>query len=247
MLFKLFTLFSMITLTQGASVREIGPSYVTRRHHHYGGSIGGGGSGGWGGSSGGGGSGGCGGWQDLLSGQTVTVTVTETPVYSTSTDEPSVTDDTVSTTDGESSGGDDSTDLNSQEHCLFLFNEFRKSLNLPLFESATQEQIDCANKAAVYDAQAGYHASFYNQMCNLGGQGGSPASQCECMKNTGFDLPTADPNDPLKTCLNAYIAEETLGAYPQLNKGHYRVITGDFKYLACGTDDNGFYTHNFYN
>ena len=231
MLFKLFTLFSMVVLTQGASVRETGPSYVTRRHHHYGGGVGGGG---WGGSD----SGGCGGWQDLLSGQTVTVTVTETPVYSTSTDEPIVTDDTVSTTDG----GDDSTDLNSQEHCLFLFNEFRKSVNLPPFESATQEQIDCADKAAAYDAQAGYHASFYASMCS------GAASQCECMKNTGFDLPTADPNDPLKTCLNAYIAEETLGAYPQLNKGHYRVITStNFKYLACGTNGDGFYTHNFYN
>lgn len=233
MLFKLFTLFSMVVLTQGASVRETGPSYVTRRHHHYGGNVGGSGSGG------------CGGWQDLLSGQTITVTVTETPpVY---TDEPIVTDDSVSTTDDVESG-DDSTDLNSQEHCLYLFNEMRKSQNLPLFESATQEQIDCANKAAAYDAQAGYHASFYNQMCNLGGEGGSPASQCECMKNVGlYDLPNADPNDPLKNCINAYIAEYTLGLYPQENLGHWKIITGNFKYVACGTDGNGFYTHNFYN
>lgn len=251
MLFKLFTLFSMVVLTQGASVREIGPSYVTRRHHHYGGNVGGGGSGGWGGS--GGGSGGCGGWQDLLSGQTVTVTVTETPVYSTSTDEPIVTDDSVSTTDGESvsttdgGSGDDSADLNSQEHCLYLFNEMRKSQNLPLFESATQEQIDCADNAAAYDAQAGYHASFYNQMCNLGGQGGSPASQCACMKNVGlYDLPNADPNDPLKNCINAYIAEYTLGFYPQENLGHWKIITGNFRSVACGTDGNGFYVHNFY-
>jgi hypothetical protein len=166
-------------------------------------------------------------------GQTVTVTVTETVTVT-----PTETSDSTETTTDSSN---DSSDLNSQEHCLYLFNEFRKSQNLPLFESATQDQIDCADKAAVYDAQAGYHASFYNQMCT------GAESQCECMKFTGFDLPTADPNDPLKTCLNAYIAEETLGAYPQLNKGHYKVITGNFKYLACGTNGDGFYTHNFYN
>ena len=242
MLFKLFTLFSMVVLAQGASVREIGPSYVTRRHHHYGGGGSGSGCGGGNGGSGGG-------WQGLLSGQTVTVTVTETPVYSTSTDEPTVTDE--STTD--SGSGDDSTDLNSQEHCLYLFNEMRKSQNLPLFESATQEQIDCADKAAAYDAQAGYHASFYNQMCggtNNGGSvpGDSPASQCECQKNVGlYDLPNADPNDPLKNCINAYIAEYTLGFYPEQQLGHWKIITNpSFKYVACGTDNNGFYTHNFY-
>lgn len=210
MLFKLFTLFSMAVLTRGASVHETGPSHVSHRYHY-------GGNSGWD-------------LQKMLGGgssKTVTVTVTKTSVCKSTT-----------TTAVESAG--DTKDLNSQEHCLYLFNKMRKSQNLPLFESATQEQIDCANKAAVYDAQAGYHASF-GRMCT------GAASQCECMKNVGMNLPNADPNDPLKNCIEAYIAEHTLNMWPELRKGHWLIITNpSFKYVACGTDGNGFYTHNFY-
>lgn len=134
------------------------------------------------------------------------------------------------------------TDLNSEEHCLDLFNTFRASLGLAPFKAATVEQIDCANKAAKYDAVQGYHASFYGGLCP------GAVSECECQKNVGlYDLPNSDPADPLKNCINAYIAEKTLGLYPQENLGHYRIITGNYQYLACGTDNNGFYTHNFYN
>jgi hypothetical protein len=53
----------------------------------------------------------------------------------------------------------------------------------------------------------------------------------------------------LENCINAYISEGppgTQGAYPEQNHGHWNIIVGDFKYVACGTDGNGFYTHNFY-
>ena len=229
MLFKLFTLFSMFALctSTSESERQRQCSSVSK----YGGSGYGDGSGS--------------GYGMGILGQTVTVTVTETvtvtPTGDVSTESPTETSTDTSTETSTSSTSGDSKDLNSQKHCLYLFNKLRKSQNLPLFKSATQAEIDCADKAAAYDAQAGYHSSFYASVC----QGAS--AQCECQKNSGFDLPTADPNDPLKTCINAYIAEHTLGAYPQENQGQWRIITGDFKYVACGTDGNGFYTHNFYN
>ncbi len=161
-----------------------------------------------------------------------TVTVTET-VCEDSTD-------TSDTTPTDSTDTTDSADLDSQEHCLKLFNDVRKSQNLPLFESATQSQITCADQAAVYDAQHGYHASFYQGMC-------SPRSQCECMKNVGLGIEGSVPGDPLQNCVAAYVAEYQYGLYPQENLGHWKIITDpQYKKIACGTDHNGFYTHNFY-
>lgn len=161
-----------------------------------------------------------------LLGQTITVTKTITTPCPTG----------INTT----SDSSDSSDLNSQQHCLYLFNKMRKFQNLPLFNSATQDEIKCANNAAAYDAIAGYHSSFYGGMCK------GVSAQCECLPNVGVNLPNADPTDPLKNCINAYIAEYTLGMYPQERLGHWKIITGNFKYVACGTNKKGFYTHNFY-
>lgn len=164
-----------------------------------------------------------------------TVTVTETVCEDTDSSKPTDTSDSADSTDSS-----DSADLDSQEHCLKLFNDVRKSQNLPLFESATQSQITCADQAAVYDAQHGYHASFYQGMC-------SPSSQCECMKNVGLGIEGSVPGDPLQNCIMAYVAEFSQGLYPEQNLGHWKIITSEkFSKVACGTDHNGFYTHNFY-
>lgn len=165
--------------------------------------------------------------------QTVTVTVTQQCAIPTQTIESVI----EKLSKGKDKG--DSKDLNSQKHCLYLFNKLRSSQNLPLLQSAPQSEIDCANRAAVYDASAGYHASFGIRMC--------PASaQCECQKTVGLGLPGSVDGDPLQNCINAYIAEYTQGLYPQENLGHWKIITGNFKYVACGTNGDGFYTHNFY-
>lgn len=214
MIFKLFTLFNVFALIKGTSVGgESSPSYITRRSHHQHQHN-------------------DNGLAHLFTRKTITVTKT---ITETQTCEP--TDDF---TDTPTELPTDSSDLNSQEHCLYIFNEFRKSVNLPPFESATQEQIDCADKAAEYDAKAGYHASFRSGLC-------SPQSQCECLPSVGIGIKDSVSGDPLQNCINAYIAEYTQGLWPELNLGHYRIITGNFKYVACGTDGNGFYTHNFYN
>jgi hypothetical protein len=133
----------------------------------------------------------------------------------------------------------DSKDLDSQEHCLYLLNKLRNSQNLPLLKSAPQSEIDCANRAAIYDASAGYHASFGIRMC-------AASSQCECKKTVGQGIPGSVTGDPLQNCINAYIAEYTQGLYPQENLGHWKIITGNYKSVACGTNGDGFYTHNFY-
>jgi hypothetical protein len=124
---------------------------------------------------------------------------------------------------------------NSVANCLTIFNKFRSSQNLPPFQSASQLEIDCANKAAVNDARMGYHNSFYNRMCP------NARGQCECMRGVN--------GGGLENCINAYISEGppgTIGQFPEQNHGHWLIITGNFKYVACGTDGNGFYTHNFY-
>jgi len=216
MLFKLFTLFSMLTLGLNAASVD--------KRHYYGSHVQQPWNYGYGG----------------LLGQTVTVTLTETQ-HCTSPPTPTETKDKEkdkSTDDDD----DDSDDLDSQEHCLYLFNQLRKSQNLPLFESATDKQIACADKAAAYDASAGYHASFYGRICP------GNFAQVECMKNVGIDLPNFRPEDPLYNCIEAYIAEYTLGKYPQEGLGHWKIITDPkFRSVACGTDGNGFYTHNLYN
>lgn len=186
-------------------------SSITRRHKH---------NNYWGGGGGG-------------SVPTVTVTVTQQC--------PTPTPTIQTIIDQLSKGKDkDSKDLDSQEHCLYLFNQLRKSQNLPLLKSAPQSEIDCANKAAVYDASAGYHASIGIRMCP------AASSQCECQKTVGMGIPGSVAGDPLQNCINAYIAEYTQGLYPQENLGHWKIITGNYNYVACGTDGNGFYTHNFY-
>lgn len=127
-------------------------------------------------------------------------------------------------------GGSDSV-----ANCLAIFNKFRASQNLPSFQSASQSEVDCANKAAAYDARMGYHSSFYSRMCP------NARGQCECMPGVN--------GGGLENCINAYISEGppgTQGQYPEQNHGHFKLITGDFQYVACGTDGNGFYTHNFY-
>lgn len=123
-----------------------------------------------------------------------------------------------------------------QDECLRLFNNFRRSINLPLFESAPQSEIECANRAAINDAKIGYHHSFLTlRMCP------NARSQCECMKGVN--------GGGLENCIKAYISEGppgTIGMYPEQNHGHYKIISGNFKQVACGTDNNGFFTHNFY-
>jgi hypothetical protein len=167
-----------------------------------------------------------------LLGQTVTVTETHA-----CTIPPTPTE-----TSSHSSSGGDSKDLNSQKHCLHLFNKFRKSQNLPLFKSATKEQIACADKLAVYDAAHGYHVGFYLGLCP------GAASSCECVNGVGVGIPESVPGDPLQNCIQAYIDEHTYGLYSSEHEGHYLIIKNpQFRSVACGTDHNGFYTHNFYN
>jgi hypothetical protein len=120
-----------------------------------------------------------------------------------------------------------------------MINNFRKTLNLKPLVAATQEQIDCANKSAINDAKNGYHDSVQKRMCNI-------SSQCECRKGVRGKDRTATG---LQACINAYIDEGppgTVGLFPETNHGHYKIITGDFKSVACGTDGDGFFTHNFF-
>lgn len=206
----LYKLFSTIIFI----IPSILGSSITRRHrHNY-----------WGG----------GGDYQQQGGATVTVTVTQecaTPI-------PTI-QNIIDQLNNSGKDKGDSKDLNSQKHCLYLFNKLRSSQNLPLLKSAPQSEIDCANRAAIYDASAGYHASFGIQMC-------AASSQCECQKTVGMGIAGSVPGDPLQNCINAYIAEYTQGLYPQENLGHWKIITGNYKYVACGTNGDGFYTHNFY-
>lgn len=131
---------------------------------------------------------------------------------------------------------DDNDDvIDSQTECLSYFNKFRASQNLPPLKRASDENIECANRAAVNDAQKGYHNSFYSRMCPYA------KTQNECMNGVN--------GGGLKNCIDAYISEGppgTQGAYPEQNHGHWIAMTGNWQYVACGTDNNGFFTHNFY-
>lgn len=124
----------------------------------------------------------------------------------------------------------------SQRECLKYFNDFRKSIGVPTLKPAPESYIDCANRAAINDAARGYHNSFYSRMCTYA------RAQCECMKGVH--------GGGLKNCIDAYISEGppgTIGQYPQENHGHYKIISSpDFTHVACGTDNDGFFTHNFY-
>lgn len=103
--------------------------------------------------------------------------------------------------------------------CLKLVNDFRASLGLQPLVSATQQQIQCANNDAKNDLVRGFHNSF--GQC-------SERGQCECNGYRTIDQ-----------CINAYISEGPGG-------GHYEILKGRYTSLACGTDGNTFYTHNFY-
>lgn len=103
--------------------------------------------------------------------------------------------------------------------CLKLVNDFRASLGLQPLVQATVQQIQCANNSAKNDLLRGYHNSF--------GQCGE-RGQCECNGYRTIDQ-----------CINAYISEGPGG-------GHYEILKGRYTSLACGTDGNTFYTHNFY-
>lgn len=127
-----------------------------------------------------------------------------------------------------------------QQTCVDLLNKFRKSQNLSQLVSAPQSDIDCANKASKYDAVNGYHSSFYGKQCP------TARAQAQCQK--GVRSQSLGGNTPLESCINAYIAEGppgTVGEYPSQNHGHWNIITGNYTKVACGTDGNGFFTHNF--
>lgn len=111
------------------------------------------------------------------------------------------------------------TDDSYTSRCLKLVNDFRKSLGLQPLVSASYQQIQCANNSAKNDLLRGYHNSF--GQCNERGQ-------CECNGYRTIDQ-----------CINAYISEGPGG-------GHYEILKGRYTSLACGTDGNTFYTHNFY-
>lgn len=106
--------------------------------------------------------------------------------------------------------------------CLTLLNQFRQSKGLAPLVAASATQQTCANSSAVNDAARGYHNSY--------GKCGERA-QCECSKGVG--------GGGIAGCINAYIGEGPSG-------GHYNIISGNYKSVACGTDGNGFFTHNFY-
>lgn len=103
--------------------------------------------------------------------------------------------------------------------CLKLVNDFRASLGLQPLVQASSQQIQCANNSAKNDLLRGYHNSF--GQC-------SERGQCECNGYRSIDQ-----------CIAAYISEGPGG-------GHYEILKGRYTSLACGTDGNTFYTHNFY-
>jgi hypothetical protein len=104
--------------------------------------------------------------------------------------------------------------------CVSLINKFRTSQGVAPLTAATSQQIQCANNAAKNDLVRGYHNSF--GQC-------SERGQCEC---NGYRT--------LDQCINAYISEGPGG-------GHYEIIkSSQYTSVACGTDGNTFYTHNFY-
>lgn len=111
------------------------------------------------------------------------------------------------------------TDDSYTSRCLKLVNDFRASLGLQPLVSASPQQIQCANNSAKNDLLRGYHNSF--GQC-------SERGQCECNGYRTIDQ-----------CINAYISEGPGG-------GHYEILKGRYTSLACGTDGNTFYTHNFY-
>jgi len=90
---------------------------------------------------------------------------------------------------------------------------------LSKLKSANSQQIQCANNAAINDKIKGFHNSFgkcYEK------------AQCEC-----------NGQSTVKQCIDAYISEGPGG-------GHYEILKGPYNSVACGTDGNRFYTHNFY-
>lgn len=106
--------------------------------------------------------------------------------------------------------------------CVDLINNFRSSLGLAKLKPATASQNQCADDSAVNDRTYGFHNSFRTGKCP-GARG-----QCEC-----------NGQSTLKQCIDAYISEGPGG-------GHFEILRGRYTSVACGTDGNRFYTHNFY-
>lgn len=104
--------------------------------------------------------------------------------------------------------------------CVDLINAFRSSLGLAKLKPATASQNQCADDSAVNDRTYGFH----NSMGKCPGVRG----QCEC-----------NGQSTVAQCINAYILEGPGG-------GHYNILRGAYTSVACGTDGNRFYTHNFY-
>ncbi len=118
---------------------------------------------------------------------------------------------------------------------VFLINAFRQKQGVPALTAATEAQTTCSNSSAVNDAAKGYHNSFGK--CGEKGQ-------CECSKGVGGGGGGIGGGGnqalALANCVAAYIAEGPGG-------GHYEILKGsNYKSVACGTDGNGFFTHNFF-
>lgn len=110
--------------------------------------------------------------------------------------------------------------------CVAMINCYRAKEGKPPLLPATEDENACANKSAAYDAaQGGFHASFKTKLCP------TASSQCECR---GMDV---------ARCTRTYYNEKFTG---EQNQGHYKIMMGDFKRVACGSDGKGFLTHNFY-
>ncbi len=111
--------------------------------------------------------------------------------------------------------------------CLSLINAFRQKQGVPALTAATDAQTTCSNSSAVNDAAKGYHNSFGK--CGEKGQ-------CECSRG----VRSKAGETGLSGCVGAYIDEGPGG-------GHYEILKGaNYKSVACGTDGNGFFTHNFF-
>lgn len=106
--------------------------------------------------------------------------------------------------------------------CVDLINAFRSSLGLAKLKPATASQNQCADDSAVNDRMYGYHNSFSLRKCP------GVRGQCQC-----------NGQSTLKQCIDAYISEGPGG-------GHFEILRGAYTSVACGTDGNRFYTHNFY-
>lgn len=151
---------------------------------------------------------------------------TATPSTTTTTTVPTDTTTTTTTTTTPTTGGGGGGGGGGGD-CLAIFNKYRAMEGKPPLQAATAEQIACANRVAANNAVQGYHA----QTCG--------GAQCECMN--GVRGPNGETG--LEGCVAAYYDEKRTGAQ---NMGHFLIMSGNYKTLACGTDGKGFYSHQFF-